>query len=243
VGVPCSRIVLCLVLLSASVGFAQVSSDVPLAGSEDPAPVPPPPEPGVELEQPPLVSEPAQGELIPYHYKPEREAPPDLILPRVLSEVFGGVLGGVGMGVVGLLIGASALESVDCSADDNVCAATVIAVTVPAVFVGIPLGVQFAGQGLGGQGEFLPALGGTLVGTGAGLIYGLSSDGPGPLVAGLIVGPLLGAIVGYEISNAIVRGGSPAPRAVSSAFVSPQVVPLVGATPRGGLLGGLSGRF
>ncbi len=227
------RIVLCLALLTASVGFAQASSDAP------------PVNPG--SDQVPAVSEPPppesaapRGELIPYHYKPQSEAPPDLVVPRVLAEAFGGVLGGVGMGIVGLLLGASALENVNCSADHGgLCAATVLLVTVPAAFVGIPLGVQMAAQSLGGRGEFLPALAGTLVGTGAGLIYGFSSTGTGPMITGLIVGPLLGAIVGYEISNALVQNGPLS----ASAHASPQVVPTVGATPGGGILGGLSGRF
>ncbi|MFL5345729.1 MAG: hypothetical protein ACJ8AT_13125 [Hyalangium sp.] len=206
-----------------------------------------------ESSQPPLVAEPAPpppesaapesaappGELIPYHYRPQNEAP-DPVVPRVLAEAFGGVLGGVGMGIVGLLAGASALEDFNCAADHaGLCAATVLLVAIPATFVGIPLGVQMAAESLGGRGEFLPSLAGTLLGTGAGLMYGLSAGGTGPVVTGLIVGPLLGAIVGYEISNALVRHGPLS----ASADGGPQVVPTVGATPRGGVFGGLSGRF
>jgi hypothetical protein len=162
------------------------------------------------------------------------------MLPRILAEAFGGALGGVGMGIVGLLAGASALESVDCSAGhQGVCFGTVLLITVPAAFVGIPMGVQWAAQGLGGRGGFLPSLAGTLVGTGAGLIYGYSSSGTTPLVTGLIVGPLLGAIVGYEISNALVQRAELS----ASARSGPRVVPTVGTTPRGGVLGGLAGRF
>ncbi|WP_224249888.1 hypothetical protein [Hyalangium gracile] len=193
----------------------------------------------------PVPAEPTvpAGELIPYHYKPEHEAPPDLVLPRVLAEAFGGVLGGVGMGIVGLLAGASALESVDCSDGETVCAATVLVVTVPAILVGIPLGVQMAGENFGGQGRFLPALAGTVLGAGLGLMYGLTSDGSGDLALGLIVGPVLGSILFYEISHAVVRNGGFPVGGVSSAKKGPRVVPVVGATPRGGLLGGLSGTF
>ncbi len=168
---------------------------------------------------------------------------PDLILPRILSEAFGGVLGGVGMGIVGLLVGASALESVDCSSGGEVCAATVLIVTIPAAFVGIPLGVQIAGESMGGQGRFLPALAGTILGTAAGFAYGSTQDGSGDLALGLIVGPILGAIVGYEISNAVMRDSLPVARTTSSGQGGFQMTPVAGTTPRGGFLGGLAGRF
>lgn len=144
------------------------------------------------------------------------------------------------MGIVGLLAGASALENVDCAPEhQGLCAATVLIIVIPATFVGIPLGVQMAAESMGGRGEFLPSLAGTLLGTGAGLVYGLTAGGTGPVVTGLIVGPLLCAIVGYEISNALVRHGPLS----ASARGGPQVVPTVGATPRGGVFGGLTGRF
>jgi hypothetical protein len=190
---------------------------------------------------PPESAAPPPGELIPYHYRPENEPPSQPILGRVVMEAFGGVLGGVGMGIVGLLAGVSALEDVNCAGGEDICAATVLVITVPAVFVGIPLGVQMAGQSAGGQGQFLPALGGTLLGTAVGAMYGLTSDGSGDLALGLIVGPVVGAILGYEISDALARRGMPLAR--SSSHSGPQVAPVIGATPRGGFLGGLVGRF
>lgn len=229
------RIVLSLCLLTASVSFAQSSGDAPFAGAEEVAPSDAP-------AAAPSESAPPKGELFPYHYRPENEAPPDLVVPRIFAEAFGGVLGGVGLGIAGLLVGVSALEDVSCDSE-NVCAATLIIITVPAVFVGIPLGVQYAAQGLGGRGEFLPALGGTLLGTGAGLLYGMSQEGNGAMAVGLIVGPILGAIVGYEISHTINVRRAYVTGAASSAKPGLRVAPLVGATPRGGLLGGLSGSF
>lgn len=203
---------------------------------EQPPPQAEPP-PAAAAQAPSQPAEP-QGELFPYRPKPQYEAPPDLIVPRVLAEAFGGVLGGVGMGIVGLLAGASALENTDCSGGDG-CAVLLILITVPAAFVGIPLGVQTAGQSLGGQGDFIPALGGTVLGTGAGLIFGLRSEGTGGMVAGLIVGPILGSIVGYELSHAIKQRRGYA----LSSQSGPRLLPMVGATPRGGLLGGLAGSF
>jgi hypothetical protein len=227
------RIVLSLCLLTASGSFAQSPEDAPLTGSEQEAP------PDAPEAAPPEPAAP-QGEIIPYRYQPENEAPPDYILPRLVAEAFGGVLGGVGMGLVGLLAGVSALEDVSCSSGE-VCAATILIITVPAVFVGIPLGVQYAAQGLGGRGEFLPSLAGTLLGTGAGALFGLSQDGPGPMAVGLIVGPVLGAIVGYEISHILNVSHAYGLRSASSPGL--RVAPLIGATPRGGFVGGLSGSF
>jgi hypothetical protein len=222
------RIVLCLALLTASVSFAQAASDVPLAETQEQ----PPPEP----EQPSATAEP-----IPFRYTPQPEPSPNLLVPRIFAEAFGGVLGGVGMGIAGLLVGASALEDADCS-DGEVCLALLALITVPATFVGIPLGVQYAGESMGGRGDFLPALGGTVLGTGVGVILGMQSEGNGGLAAGLIIGPILGAIVGYELSSAInerrayILGDA-------SSHSGPRLVPVVGVTPRGGLLGGLAGSF
>jgi hypothetical protein len=248
------RIVLCLALMTASASFAQAAADAPLADPQDAAPAPPPPsspemeQPLPEPEQPSATavqapSEPAapEAEPIPFRYRPQPEPPPNFIVPRIFAEAFGGVLGGVGMGIAGLLVGAEAIGNTDCSGGDG-CAALLILITVPATFVGIPLGVQYAGQSMGGQGEFLPALGGTVLGTGVGVILGMQSEGKGGLAAGLIAGPILGSIVGYELSSAInerrafVLGAA-------SARSGPRVVPVVGVTPRGGLLGGLSGSF
>jgi hypothetical protein len=229
------RIVLSLCLLTASVSLAQPSEVAPLPEEQEAAPSDAPAEAPSEPEAP-------QGELIPYRYQPENEAPPDYVVPRIIAEAFGGVLGGVGMGIVGLLAGVSALEDVSCDSQ-QVCAATLIIITVPAVFVGIPLGVQYAAKDLGGRGEFLPSLAGTLLGTGVGALYGVSQDGNGAMAVGLIVGPVLGAIAGYEISHLLNVNRGYAMRTGSSSQPGLRVAPLIGATPRGGFLGGLAGTF
>jgi hypothetical protein len=224
------RIVLCLALMTASVSFAQAAADAPLADPQDAAPAQPPAEP-VE----------PRAEPIPFRSRPAPAPPPDLLLPRILAEAFGGVLGGVGMGIAGLLVGAEALGNTDCS-DGEACVALLALITIPATFVGIPLGVQYAGQSMGGQGDFLPALGGTVLGTGVGVILGMQAEGKGGLAVGLIVGPILGSIVGYELSSAINERRAFILGAASSRS-GPRVVPVVSVTPRGGLLGGLSGSF
>ena len=226
-GVLFPRIVLSLVLITASVSFAQAPADAPIAGPQEEAPSEPPT---------------PQDELIPVRPRSMQEVPPNPILPRIFVEAFGGVLGGVGMGIVGLLAAASALEDTDCSGGDG-CLAVMVVIAVPAAFVGIPLGVQTAGQSMGGRGDFIPALGGTLLGTGAGFIIGLRSESTGGLVASLIVGPILGAIVGYELSSSINERRGYIPAAAASSSPGLRVVPVAGVTPRGGLLGGLSGSF
>jgi hypothetical protein len=246
------RIVLCLALMTATVSFAQAAADAPLAEPQDAAPAQSP-EPGPEMEQSPeqpaaapaqAPSEPAapQAEPIPFRYRPKPPPPPDFIVPRIFAEAFGGVLGGVGMGIAGLLAGAEAIGSSDCS-NGEVCFALLALITIPATFVGIPLGVQYAGHGMGGQGDFLPTLGGTVLGTGVGVILGMQSEGKGGLAVGLILGPILGSIVGYELSSAINGQRAYALGTASSSHSGPRVLPVVGVTPRGGPLGGLSGSF
>jgi hypothetical protein len=234
------RIVLSLALFTASVSSAQAPEDGPLAGARDTASLLAPVAPQPEMQEPGQAV--PEGESIPSRYRPENEAPPDHLLPRVLVEAVGGVLGGAVMGLAGFLTGAPALRNVSCTSGE-VCIAPLVLIMIPAAFVGIPVSVQHFAEPWGGRGEFLPALGGSLLGTGAGFISGLSSGSTGGLIASLIIGPITGAILGYEISHALNKRRASAAGAMSSAKAGPRVVPVIGATPRGGFLGGFAGSF
>jgi hypothetical protein len=224
------RIVLSLALFTASISSAQT----PEEGL--PAPVAPQPE-----MQEPGQSGP-EGESIPYHYRPETEAPRDPLHWRILAETSGGVLGGAVMGLAGFLTVAPALSKLNCTPGE-VCIIPVLSIMVPAAFVGVPISVQHFAEPFGGRGEFLPALGGSLLGTGVGFISGLSSGSRGVLIGSLILGPVIGAIEGYEISHALNQRRAIADGGVSSAKAGPRIVPVISATSRGGLLWGLSGSF
>jgi len=234
------RIVLSLALFTASISSAQAPEQGPLAGARDTASLPAPEAPQPEMQEPGQAV--PEGESSPYRYRPENEAPRDRFLLRIFAEASGGVLGGALMGLAGFLTVAPALHKVNCTPGE-VCVLPLLSIMVPAAFVGIPISVQHFAEPFGGRGEFLPALGGSLLGTGAGFISGLSSGSTGVLIASLIIGPITGAIVGYEISHALNQRRAMAAGAESSANAGPRMVPVIGATPQGGLLWGLAGSF
>jgi hypothetical protein len=91
-----------------------------------------------------------------------------------------------------------------------------------------------------GRGGFLGTLAGAGAGTGAGLLL-LLADGEDPTmgVLALLTLPGIGAMVGYELT-----GSREPPRfSLTVTHESPTLVPVIGPTPHGGFMGGLSGRF
>ena len=94
------------------------------------------------------------------------------------------------------------------------------------------------GEAFGGRGRFLSALLGGLVGTSLGAVSGTVSENTLVLILGLGIGPIIGSIVGYEVSHSLA---DPVPTPPRGGGV--EVMPVVSATPRGGLMGGLVGRF
>ena len=91
--------------------------------------------------------------------------------------------------------------------EGKVCVAILLVVTIPAVFVGIPLGVR-SGEGFGGPSEFLPSLRGTVGGYRGGPLGSARTEGLSDV--GLIGGPISGLHRWLqEISNAVVRAAPP----------------------------------
>ncbi|HVG62984.1 MAG TPA: hypothetical protein VNA24_30755 [Hyalangium sp.] len=180
--------------------------------------------------------------LTPVAPQPQMQEPGDPIHWRILAEASGGVLGGAVMGLAGFFTVAPTLSKVNCTPGE-VCIVPVLSIMVPAAFVGVPISVQHFAEPFGGRGEFWPTLGGSLLGTGVGFISGLSSGSLGVLIASLILGPVTGAIVGYEISHALNQRRAIAAGAVSSAKAGLRMAPVISATSRGGLLWGLTGSF
>jgi hypothetical protein len=244
------RLVLCLALLASSVGFAQAPDRAaPPAPSLSPPPLVPAP------SAPPLVpvpEEPAapevpeapvpEGEIIPRSDLELLPGSPRFAPGRVALEAVGGVVGGVGLGL-GAVFGIAGLFAISVGCDEA-CAVVASLLALPAIAIGIPLGVSLAGGLMEGQGRFLPALGGMFAGVGATLLVGASNNEAVTTLAALTL-PVAGAVIGYELSHSVgsrtleedegSRGGY-----ARSSF---QVVPVLGVTARGGFLGGLSGRF
>ncbi|MFP2912219.1 GlsB/YeaQ/YmgE family stress response membrane protein [Pyxidicoccus sp. 3LFB2] len=201
---------------------------VPVSPPEAPAPPDDAP-PGDEAAPSPSVSEQAL---------PGRAAvPPKDPVPRVAMEVVGGTAGGLLAGTVGMAAGyVLALPTVGC--DD--CRVVALVGGFTGVLLGIPAGTWMGGRFMGGKGRLLATAGGSLVGWGGALLGSLllSDAGDNDAVAlALLVLPLAGASVGYELSNPS-ENTVPAPRASERV----QVLPMAGMTERGPRLG-LMGRF
>ena len=232
------RLALGLALLAPCVGLAQPTN----------APAPSSPAELEELTPPPLVSAPEEPEappppaaaLFPRRLEPEPPHGPGLVAGRIMLELLAGAVSGAGIGAVSVLVGASLISNA-CNNDDSLdCVVPLIMVGGAGALLGVPLGVSGAGKLLHGRGQFWPTLIGTVAGAGAGLLGGLASGSDEMLIVGLSAGPVVGAILGYELSHFVtwfpgVRRSSP------QAGIS--LVPSLAALPRGGVLGGLSGRF
>lgn len=220
---------LAFLVLGLLVGAPTVSS-----AQSEPAPAPASDAPVL----PPLVSapeEPPEGELIPGD-RLSRDAGPDLMVPRlILSPIVGGVAA-TGGAIVGFLLGVAA-AGCDLSegCDDE------LAVFAPAVLTGAVAGslsVYGLGNVFNGMGTLLPTMLGGALGMGVGVAVLFASEGTAWYLTPLAPG--LGAAIAYELSNASVRSGLPPER---DEFAGVRLLPVVSATPRGGLMGGLVGRF
>jgi hypothetical protein len=129
----------------------------------------------------------------------------------------------------------------DCEADRRQRGFLVMMLTIS---VGETLGVYGAGTLAGGKGQLLPTIGGALLGTGAALgVYRAAFNDnffPGMVVSSVL--PPLGAILGYELSHALSGYGYwtlESPRSGSSV----RLVPIMGRSSEGSLMGGLAGQF
>ncbi|WP_224364322.1 hypothetical protein [Hyalangium versicolor] len=113
-----------------------------------------------------------------------------------------------------------------------------------ALTAGETLGVYGAGALAGGNGQLLPTIGGSALGTGAALaLFNVAQDSnfiPGMAASALL--PPLGAILGYELSAAFSHH-----EAFSQESSRPasglRLMPVMGRSPRGAPMGGLAGQF
>lgn len=159
-------------------------------------------------------------------------------LVRGLLEISGGTAVTLGhMVLVELATGTNCFE------DTDGCALTAFLVT----FVGAaaaPLGASAVGAVMGGEGKLWAAYLGAAIGLGVGVITTIPTiafdHGTVLAVAGPI-GAIIGSAIGYELSHRRARRGG-------SLFAGQRgpgvrMVPVVGATAHGGLVGGMVGSF
>jgi hypothetical protein len=193
--------------------------------------------PGTEERAPLRLSEDSWAPE-PEHQRPSRAL-------RILAELGAGLLT-TGAGVVGgALAGAGLCEAgvVGSRGGWLPCLDAAAVGLLLGGGVGIPLGVFWGGEVAGGEGSLLGALAGMGSGAVAGFLLGalmFRDPSGGPVVSAPMA--LVGAIVGYELSD---RGAAPAPRAQASPAVAsarPRIQPVLAVSSRGALLG-LGGTF
>lgn len=131
------------------------------------------------------------------------QAESDGRIPRV---IFGPIIGysvGVGIGSIGLLIGALAGSCFDFDGDgfgSTKCVVGILTGAFGGMLIGMPLGVTWAGGWFNGMGTYGTSLLGTLAGTGlAVLIAAIAQNYSSVFGAALL--PLAGAVIGYELSS------------------------------------------
>lgn len=213
---------------------------------------PPPDAPRTEpLATPPLITAPAEPVPEPLSVTPERapaRAPLHLI-PRTALELTVGSLGVLGGAFASLFLSIPVRGSALCVlANDNDCEPGPrqrgFFVMLLTITLTDALSVYSVGNAADAQGRFLPTLGGAAIGTTVGLLLFRPSSQvesvPGMVAAALL--PAIFATLGYELSHTFLGSG-----ATSAEPQRPplglHVMPVVGRTPGGGLLGGLAGHF
>jgi len=202
------------------------------------------PLPGVaQVSNPPLVPAPVspqrgegkpEGEIIPRDWE-ARES--EGVHPgRVILGPLVGLLLGTVATAPGLLLMADSFSCSTCGSESEVIGGGLISLV--GYTAGVALGVKAMGSVFDGEGRFLHALLGAGAGFGAGLLAMLPLiETEGGWAIPLIIFPLVGATVGYEIShsNELKRRAEEAPLVM--------VLPSVGVSPTGGVIAGLVGRF
>jgi hypothetical protein len=245
-----ARLVLCLSLLVPGLGFAQAAEEwtpytPPATESTSPpplvpaTPLPPPPPPPSQAP----VETPPKGELIPRRL-PGQQGESDQAALRLIIMPWSGVIMGMAGAIVGIV--PSAILAIPFCVgtngpdDEPRCGIAIAAGVGLSYSVGVTLGVTLVGRMTGGEGDgmmvFLGALAGAAVGSG----IGVANQSTGLLVLGLALGPVLFATAAYELSHHLARQATGMELQARSRF---RVMPVVGVTPGGGLLGGLAGRF
>lgn len=219
-------------LLVPGLARGQAPASPPVESPEPPPDtVSPPPLTPVE-EAPPEDAEPAPG-------VPRGDPAGGPSLGRGFLELVGGGTLAVLAGYATLSLGAE-----QCDGDSDACVISVFLLTASSTLLAAPLGVYATGSLLDGQGSlgatFLGSLIGAGVGFGSGLLLAATGGGVTLLLLGIPLGALIGSVVGYEVVSS--NGGSVAARRGAPAS-GPRMMPTVGVTPRGGLVGGLVGRF
>jgi hypothetical protein len=153
---------------------------------------------------------------------------------RLLSEAgFGLLAGSLGMASGALVGGIAGCITI------VACILGIVGGAELGFAIGVVVGVHGGGEAAGGDGKLLAVSLGTVAGVVGSIVLLTSNILPSefvPIVLALVAPPLMGAMVGYELSV------SPEPEAPAVALGHTRIRPLLSVSPRGAFVG-LGGRF
>jgi hypothetical protein len=234
------HLVLCLALVASGQGLAQPSAE--RTHHTPPAAEPAPPS-LLALANPSPPEPPApEGELIPRELDAKDSSAGKAALRLLItpmSAAVGGVVGGLLTYGYGLFLTEPFCGNAELI-DGSGCSVAFLSIITVGMTMGAAFGAWSMGEFLGGRGT-LPS---TLIGAAAGAVLGaaggLGSRNEATLLLSLFTGPIIGAFLSYHISHLWVTNAEERARQATSGS---RVTPVLGATPGGGLLAGLAGRF
>jgi hypothetical protein len=196
--------------------------------------------PGSEEDPSGKEKDSPQGALIPRERQPSESL--GRKIPRISLEFLGGGVLGFLASVPGAYIVAGVAYCSSC--DDTLSFGLLgLALGSAGMSLGSALGIRGIGGLLSGEGRFLPTLLGTTLGTVAGLVAGLALGAIKDVGANIwfipvFTFPTIGGIIAYEMTHA-----SALEQRLPETSSGMSVVPVIGVSPRGGVVGGLAGVF
>lgn len=215
------------------------SQAAPLPGAARPTPAETRPLPGTQGDAPRRLLVDASGATEERPGPSTRQGAPRGL--RIAAEVGGGVLASAALTVGGGIVGSLICLVTDSDFTDAVCFVPLFFGVFGGAAFGLPLGVWWTGDRLGGDGSLLATMGGGAAGAllGTGILF-LANDldstrlGRHPLVPalGIPLSALAGCVLGYELSQ----------RSPHSLAARHGLQPLLAFTS-GGALVGLGGQF
>jgi hypothetical protein len=106
---------------------------------------------------------------------------------------------------------------------------------------GTALGIVGGASLVDGQGSYWPTVAGTALGTLSGIVLAialLAAEEAALIPIPIIVSPVIGGMIGYELSHS-----SASERTAQLAAPGTRILPVISVHPSGGILGGLVGSF
>jgi hypothetical protein len=172
------------------------------------APAEPPPEPAAPALAPPSSYQPiAQPAPPPVRDSYVSDETPPLSGVRLVGELAVGSLFAVGGGIGGAYLGFGLEISSGCDGEFCGLGGAVLGGVAGLTFV-TPIGVYLVGSSEGQTGSFAATLGGSALGTLAGIVAVAAADSEAG-VAMLFAGPVVGSMIGFNLTRKYVDGHKP----------------------------------